>query len=70
VALDPTRRLALLNPALNLTGQAVGPLLVSFFVEEGNVLDVYWISVVLFGMATTAFMVVRALTGRASRAHA
>jgi predicted MFS family arabinose efflux permease len=69
VALDPTRRVALLNPALNLTGQAVGPLLVSFFVEEGNVLDVYRISVVLFAMATVAFMVVRALTGRASRAH-
>jgi hypothetical protein len=61
VALDPTRRVALLNTPLNLVGQGIGPLLVSFAVEEGNVLNVYWISAGLFAVTTVLFMIVGVL---------
>jgi MFS family permease len=61
VALDTTRRVALLSTPVNLIGQGLGPLLVSFFVAEGDVLNVYRISIVLFAAATVAFMMVPAL---------
>ena len=65
VELDATRRVAMLNTPINLVGQGVGPLVVSFFVAEGNVVNVYWISAVFFTLAAVLFIGVLISAGRA-----
>lgn len=55
VAIDETRRAALLSNAVGLIGLSLGPSLCAFGVRGPNVTGAFWISAALMGLATACY---------------
>lgn len=68
IKFDPTRRLALLNTPVSLSGLAIGPFLASFVVGKSNVAPAFFLAAVIF-VTSAALYVIAPWIGQKRRAE-